>query len=104
MLLGGRRIFRASHRHVRRIVCARRRRLFAAEPFAVATRPVRWRLMSRQALHFTRPRKNPQRGTARFCASSRFVSTRCRPLFRYVAIWFVGRSRSIQEAVCFARA
>lgn len=56
-----RRIFRASHRHVWRIMRARRRRLFAAEPFADATRAVRWRLMSRQALHFTRRRKNRQR-------------------------------------------
>ena len=80
----GRRIFRASHRHVRRIMCARRRRLFASEPFAVATRSVRWRLMSRQALHSTRPCKNRQGRASRFCASSRFVST----LFQLVAACF----------------
>lgn len=99
-----RRIFRASHRHVRRIECARRRRLFAAEPGAVATRSVRWRLMSRQALHFTRPYRNRQGGKSWFCASSRFVSTRFRSRFHCVAGLLVGRSRSIQIAVCFARA
>ncbi len=61
-----RRIFRASHRHVRHIACARRRRLFAVEPFADATRAVRWRLMSRQALHSTRQRRNRQRRKSRF--------------------------------------
>lgn len=69
-----RRIFRASHRHVRRIVCARRRRLFAVEPFADATRAVRWRLMSRQALHSTRQRRNRQRRNARFRGGLRFVT------------------------------
>lgn len=61
-----RRIFRASHRHVRRIACARRRRLFAAEPFADPTRALRWRLMSRQAPHFTRPYANRLRCKSRF--------------------------------------
>ena len=69
-----RRIFRASHRHVRRIACARRRRLFAAEPFADATRVLRWRLMSRQAPYFTRPCGNRPRPEARFYVKLRFVT------------------------------
>lgn len=83
-----RRIFRASHRHARHIACARRRRLFTAEPFADATRALRWRLMSRQApillvhARIGRGRKHAFTGN---CASSRFVSTRCRVRIRGVA-------------------
>lgn len=69
-----RRIFRASRRHARHIACARRRRLFTAEPFADATRALRWRLMSRQAPYFTRPCANRPRPEARFYGELRFVT------------------------------
>ena len=98
----GRRIFRASHRHVRRIVCARRRRLFAAEPFADATRTVRWRLMSRQALHSTRPNRNLQRRKSRFHGEFALrhalfqLVAAC--IFRCMAILLIGHSSPTKGA------